>query len=209
MGVLESAVSVAAAQGSGQDRAAVFEHQGVLVAVLADGAGGSGGGARAASTVVERVAAVVTSRAWLLDAQSWSRLLLDCDAQLEREGGQSTAVIVASDGVRLVGVSVGDSQAWVVDPRSDDQLTDGQPRKPLLGGGCGVPRQFAYELGPASSVLLASDGLLNFAPRERILAAVRAPTSAQICCAELVQAARLPGGGLTDDVSVVVLRRGG
>ena len=45
------AVRIVPARGAGQDRAAVFEHGEQLVVVLADGAGGTGDGARAAQAI--------------------------------------------------------------------------------------------------------------------------------------------------------------
>jgi PPM family protein phosphatase len=178
----------------------------VVVAALADGAGGTSLGAEAASTVVECVRAAAASEPWLLDAQTWGRVLLDCDARLERAGGQATGVIVASDGVRLAGASVGDSEAWVVDSLAVDQVTDGQPRKPLLGARCGMPKRFAFELTPTATIVLGSDGVFARVARERWLAVLRSPQTAEACGDALLEAARLPSGTWADDASVVVLR---
>ncbi|HLM46278.1 MAG TPA: hypothetical protein VK458_20575, partial [Myxococcaceae bacterium] len=72
-----------------EDRAATFEYEEGLVAVVADGAGGMGGGARAAQAVVD----AVQRAGWASDARAWVDLLRRLD--LEVGPGQTTAVVVA------------------------------------------------------------------------------------------------------------------
>jgi len=62
------------ARGAGQDRAAVFEHGEQLVVVLADGAGGTGDGARAAQAIVDAAGNAT---------QDWSAFLDTLDTKLE------------------------------------------------------------------------------------------------------------------------------
>lgn len=82
-------------------------------------------------------------------------------------------------------------------------VTAQQRRKPLLGSGDAAPTPF----GPFTfngRILVASDGLLKYAPRERIRGTAFEPELERAADA-LVAAARLPGGGLQDDVALVLL----
>lgn len=180
------AVRVRGARGVGQDRTAVV---GTRI-VLADGAGGTARGAEAAERVVAMLAASDD-----FDA---------VDAELVRLGGQATAVALSIEGGTLRGASVGDSEAWLVDGERVQVLTEQQQRKPLLGDG-GVPVELAAPF--VGTLVVGSDGLFKYAARERIVAACALPTVEEVADA-LVAAAQLPDGGLQDDISVVVVRRG-
>jgi serine/threonine protein phosphatase PrpC len=172
------------ARGTGQDRAVVAGSR----IVLADGAGGTARGAAAADRAVALLAASDD-----FDA---------VDAALARLGGQATAIVITIEGTALRGASVGDSEAWLVD-RDVTVLTEHQQRKPLLGDG-GLPVAFASPL--TGTLVVGSDGLFKYVAREQIVAACSAATVDEVADA-LIAAAELPGGGLHDDVSVVVCRR--
>ena len=113
-----------------------------------------------------------------------------------------SAVVVFSSGGHLVGASVGDSGAWLIRIGGILDLTERQRRKPLLGSGFAIPVPF----GPArfhGRLLLASDGLLKFASAERITEiALAGPVDA--AAAALVEAVKMPGGGIQDDVAVLL-----
>ena len=120
------ALEIAAARGSGQDRALVFERGDGVVITLADGAGGTGNGAVAAQAVIDAVASAA-------DAADLCELLADLDHNGARLGhGQTTAVILAVKPDGMAGVSVGDSGAWLVTDDEIVDLTQGQIRKPLV-----------------------------------------------------------------------------
>ena len=83
-------------------------------------------------------------------------------------------------------------------------LTSSQRRKPLLGTGSAM-------ICPLSSndfngtLLVATDGLLKYAPRESIPEIVlNAPL--EQATADLVTLVLLPSGGLQDDVTVVLCK---
>ena len=241
-------IAVAAARGGGQDRARVFEADGGVTVVVADGAGGTGNGALAAQAIVDAVGVaaaeevvatvgVVASHAGMddvrvvashavLDAagavasqavadtvgavrnapRDWSALLFELDRDAKRLGhGQSTAVVISIRGGVLSGASAGDSGAWLVQNGDAIDLTEGQSRKPLVGAGCRpwhIPRQLLGD----GTLLVASDGLLHYAPRAAIIRLVSGedlPTAARA----LVDLVRLPSGGLQDDVAVVLCRQ--
>ncbi len=57
----------------------------------------------------------------------------------------------------------------------------------------------------SQTLLVASDGLLNYAKRADIVTIVNGP-DLEAAAAALVQLVRLPSGNLADDVSVVLVR---
>ncbi|MEM9069852.1 MAG: hypothetical protein AAGE52_15170 [Myxococcota bacterium] len=170
---------------AGDDRVHVAMGDALQVA-LADGAGGSSGGAEAATRAVETVGDAAALRA--LDHSIASSF-----------GGRCTAIWLTLSRSGIVhGLSVGDSEAWC--QRGDDwrELTENQQRKPLVGSGKARPVEFA---AAADLVLVASDGLTRYA--KDIRGILSRPNAAW----NLVGAARLPSGGLQDDIAIVLVRR--
>jgi hypothetical protein len=86
-------------------------------------------------------------------------------------------------------------------------LTEGQPRRPLLGGGLPRPRAFTAPLDWGGALLLASDGLFNYGSADTICRLIRTCANAEACCSALVDSVRLPNGALQDDVGVVLVGR--
>ncbi len=192
----------------GEDRVDVLEHEGALVAVVADGAGGLSGGARAAELLVELVReSVASSTVDPRRAETWTELLARVDLFLEADpvAGETTAVVVAITEDQVVGASCGDSGAWVIHPDGGiDDLTIHQHRRLRVGSGRARPVAFSRPLF-AGTLLVATDGLFNYARPEKI-AAVALQEDLDGAARELVQLVRLPGGGLQDDVGVVTVR---
>lgn len=175
-----------------------FNERGVLI-VLADGAGGLSGGRRAAETVLAQCGAALSGPADAVEELRRLDAVLDADAGC----GQSTAVVVVVHDGQLFGASVGDSGAWLLAPDVVRDLTSNQQRKPLLGSGAAAPVGF----GPVALVgrlLVASDGLLKYVPRDRIRQLALSGDIAR-AADELVAAARLPSGGLQDDLSLALV----
>lgn len=189
---------VIAARGRGEDRALVRESGHEVRVALADGAGGTGGGARAA----EQVVAAGVAQA---DGTDWAHVLEQLDGAIAVTGGQATAIVVQVSADGLDGASVGDSQAWVVRRGDVDELTHGQVRKPLVGAGC---RPVAFAAPPLGEgvLLVASDGLFSYAPRAKVLRVVRAGGELAAMAKALVDLVRLRSGALPDDVSLVLVR---
>jgi serine/threonine protein phosphatase PrpC len=194
----------------GEDRLDAFEPDGALVVVVADCAGGLAGGARAAELLVALVREAAGAPGFTpLRTEAWVEVLVRADLALEADptAGETTAVVVAvADGL-LLGASTGDSGAWVVQPGGGvDDLTARQHRKPRLGSGGAVPQPFSRS-GLAGTLVVGTDGLFNYAGREKI-AAVALGEDLDGAARALVQLVRLPGGGLQDDVGVVLVRAG-
>lgn len=198
-GLLHAALRVCGASGAGQDRADIFRVANGYLFVVADGAGGTSGGAEAAEFVVN----AIRKRA-AFDAD-WAAVLgtLDLDLAANASAGETTAVVALVANGEVSGASVGDSGAWVVVGEQILDLTEKQARKPLLGSGQANPVSF----GPVpfrGRLVVGSDGLFKYADPHviRVLAA-RSPVEEAV--EALVQATRLPGGSLQDDVTVIVV----
>ena len=151
---------------SGQDRAIAMPTAGGYLVAVADGAGGTGGGAAAA----ERLIAALTKLTESADSRDWFAALCTFDDELSARpsGGQTTGVVAFVDDDRVVGASVGDSSAWLISTTGEaSDLTALQRRKPLLGSGEALPVQFEAQRR-GGRLLLATDGLTKYAPPERI-----------------------------------------
>jgi PPM family protein phosphatase len=193
------ATAIAPARGAGQDRVQVVDAGDDVVVVVADGAGGTSHGANAAQAIVDAVRAVATA------THDWCGLLSELDRDLQRAGhGQSTAVIASIQAGSISGASVGDSGAWLLEAAGITDLTEHQQRKPLVGGGCTPVRIRPVLLG-TGTLLVASDGLLNYATRNDILRVVRDP-DLHAAAHALIELVRLRNGALQDDVAVVLCR---
>jgi len=193
------ALAVSPCKGTGEDRAAVVEVGGDLVIVLADGAGGTGGGELAAQAIVDDA----TRHA--RDLPSWGDVLAALDQVPARlRHGQATAVVMTLSSTGIEGASVGDSGAWLIRGDAIEDLTAGQHRKPLVGSGASPVAFRAGPLGDAT-LLVASDGLLRYA-KPRDIARVLGETDLDAAPARLIDLVRLTSGALPDDVSVVVCR---
>jgi serine/threonine protein phosphatase PrpC len=113
---------------------------------------------------------------------------------------------VVALGRTIVGASVGDSVAWILDSSGLVDLTAQQKRKPLMGSGAANPVAFSSSIG-TGVVVVASDGLAKYAARARIAAAATNRDSVQAVDA-LVDLARTRSGALQDDLALISCRRG-
>jgi len=198
---------LASGRQSSEDRAEVYAHGEDLVVVVADGAGGISGGARASAAVVETARAVAENPTLdVHDTDLWATLLKEADSTMAaKTAGETTAVIVVVGPNGLTGISVGDSEAWIVDRTSIDDLTRSQERL-RLGSGRATP--VAFQRRRLDGVLLvATDGLFKFASAGQIAATVRAGDVSR-AAERLTALVQLPSGGFQDDVGIVVVAAG-
>lgn len=195
-------VAVRVLPTSGQDRALAIPCDSGYLVAIADGAGGTGGGAAAADRLIGLIAKLAPEAA----TTDWFAALCTFDDELFTRplSGHTTGVVAFIDCARIAGASVGDSAAWLISPSGETtDLTARQRRRPLLGSGEALPVQFEAERR-GHRVLLASDGLLKYASIDRICTLARSGTVAQAAGA-LADCVRLPSGTLQDDVAVVVV----
>ncbi len=174
-----------------------------LLALLADGAGGTSGGRESATWALDelerRLKSVRIGREPLRHVMSE----LAVEAQ-ERSAGQTTLIVVQLTGTRLVGASIGDSEVRLFDPTSCQTLTDGQQRKPPEAASPRI-HSFEAELQFNALLVIASDGLWRFA-HEPLPAVDTVRGSLPSIATALIDAARLPNGQLQDDVSLIAIR---
>jgi serine/threonine protein phosphatase PrpC len=198
--------SITAASGAvGHDHVGVIHRTDSVVLVVADGAGGLTGAAKASASIVARVAELAETATEVIDPLRWVSLLHELDLALAGSG-ESTVVVVALDGHGFLGgASAGDSRAWLVGDGDAVDLTEKQARRPLVGSGRAVVTPF-YRAKAVGSLLMGTDGLFDYAPRARLLQCAR-QENLVAAAAEMVDAARLPSGRLQDDVGLVLCRR--
>ncbi len=202
----EFARSLASNRPVSGDVAEIFERDDRLVVVIADGAGGIGGGAAASRAVLESVRRAANDREFPIDdVQRWAGLMRTTDAEVFARGaGQTTAVVVVVGPQGILGVSAGDSEAWVVTASRIDDLTVGQYTRRGVGTGQVAP--FVFERTALSGVLLvATDGLMKYASPDVIAKVVR-DGAMGLAADQLVELVRLPSRTVTEDVAVVLVR---
>lgn len=195
---------VVGAGADAQDRVGIFGSDRLVLLVLADGAGGQRGGAEAAERVVESAGAHFHRPGERVDPTLWGAWMRQLDLRLADESGvgESTAIVcVIEDGRFVGGCSVGDSEALLVTAGSVVDLTRDQRRKPLLGSGKVAPQPF-FVRREGGTLLLGSDGLFKYAPRDKIVACIRSAPFAELLD-QLVDLVRLPSGARSDDVGLV------
>lgn len=191
--------------GKGEDRLLV-EHCGSrTLAVVADGAGGIGGGAAAAAMTCSIVAQRLRTGG-AGTPEDWAKCLYEADQAVVRTGGQCAAVVVEVSEGHVVGASVGDSGAWMLMGKAIFDLTENQYRKPLLGSDEAMPMGFGpIEL--SGRLLIATDGLFKYATESDITQRAMG-VSVNEALARLIEGVRLRSGALQDDVAIILVERG-
>lgn len=194
---------VLAASERGQDRIKVLNDVNRLVFVIADGAGGSSGGAEAAELVIRQTHQHMDS---LTSSKDCEKFLSEMDrvVSADKIAGETTAVIVVVSPKMVFGASVGDSGAWILNGSNVDELSQYQKRKPFIGMGGSLPVGFTRD-GLEGTLLVATDGLLKYSSREAIAATVEKLNLRELPEA-LVKLVRYPSGNLPDDIAIGLCR---
>ncbi|MEN8221582.1 MAG: protein phosphatase 2C domain-containing protein [Pseudomonadota bacterium] len=187
------------------DRAAVFQKNDLLIAIVADGAGGMSGASEAADYLVKYVQNKISKG---VDSTLCCQMLAEIDNLLYKYpiAGETTGIIavINTNNNCIVGASVGDSEAYIISNREGSHLTEYQYRKPLLGSGTAIPIPFA-PMTLDGTLILGSDGLFKYARLSEISQIIKSyqPKESVLRLFELV---RLPSGSFMDDVSVIVVK---
>ena len=187
-----------------EDRADFFWNGPNLILVLADGAGGLSGGAKAAEFVVQNAKGRINST--IVNSGQFCSFLTALDLEMSTSGtlGETTCVIVILSETGVIGASVGDSGALIFSKNSLDNLTRNQIRKPLLGSGQASPLGFD-RIHWDGVLLIASDGLLKYTSHEKIAATI-ATSSFDETAKKLIDLVRYQSSALPDDVSILLTR---
>jgi serine/threonine protein phosphatase PrpC len=169
---------------------------------IADGAGGTSGGASAAQLASSLASAHGADVS--LDSGEWCRFLSELDHTIadERDAGETTLVVLQVTDGFVEGASVGDSRSCLIAESAIVDLTRNQRRKPLLGTGAAVPTAVARQR-LSGRLVVATDGLFNYLDLSRLAVLTRS-SPLRSALDSLVEAVRLPGGTFQDDIALVV-----
>jgi serine/threonine protein phosphatase PrpC len=183
----------------------VYERGDALVVVLADGGGSLRGGETASRSLVAVVEAAVHDPTFVLeDVRPWIDLFLATDAGLAaNRAGETTGVVVVLGRHGFMGVSIGNSEAWVVKPVGLDNLTVGQHTKQRLGSNRATLAVFERPT-LCGMLVIATDGLFAYAASEVIARTVRASKPGE-AAGQLIELVRLRSGKVADDISMVLV----
>ena len=203
----ECVQALASNRTKSQDTVGIFERDGVLVVALADGGGGLRGGEAASRCLVAVVESAVNDPAFAIEqVQPWFDVFHATDSALASNGtGETTGTVVVLGPRGIIGVSAGDSEAWIVTPTAVDDLTVGQQTGQRLGSNRVTPAAFG-RAALGGILVVASDGLFKYAAGEVIARLVRA-SAIGAAVEHLVELVRLRSGKVADDVAVVLVRR--
>lgn len=188
-----------------EDRVLVLDVECGSIACIADGTGGVSGGANAADLFLAGVRRAVEDPDFdLTSPQAWAKLVDRLDREIEqaRTAGETTGVALAITSTIVVGASSGDSQAWLMSPNGWHELTENQLRKARLGTGHARAQPFTAR--PHGTLLLATDGLLDFVQLSDVASVLR--SDPEDAASALVQLVRTRFRQLPDDVAVIVFK---
>ena len=195
-------LQTAAGNPENQDRGLVLHDGQRIILCVADGAGGTSGGAEAATAAITLIRLNANR---LTDPNACIEALRDMDETIARDPciGETTCALAIVTPGELFGASVGDSEVWWIPEHGNHlNLSHAQQRKPFIGSGIAWPVPFRHQ-AERGSLLLATDGLLKYTSAERIIKTCR-EHPAEEAALRLIELVRYPSGGLPDDVTVIL-----
>jgi hypothetical protein len=193
-----------------EDRALALDLGHAWVFAVIDGAGGMGGGGRAADVVASTIEALArrADPGDLADAGFWCVVLAECDAAAlaDARAGEAAAAVLCVTGEGAFGASVGDCRIWARGGGEVVELTASQRRRPMLGDGGATPWPLDTQ-ARARAWALATDGVDVFGRAREVGARWAESGDLGAFARELVELGRGPGG-FGDDVAALVVARG-
>jgi serine/threonine protein phosphatase PrpC len=148
------------------------------IVCVADGTGGSSGGAEAADLFISGIQRASGSITFHMgEPAAWVALFEALDAEIARAplAGETTGVALAVVSGSVVGASCGNSRAYLSTQAGLRELTSGQSHRPRLGTGRASVQPFSAE---AHGVLVAAtDGLFDHVNPADVTNAVRAESA--------------------------------
>ncbi|TLX15872.1 SpoIIE family protein phosphatase [Rhizobium sp. MHM7A] len=193
------------ANEKGDDRVGYKAMDGFGAFYLADGATGIGLGAEAADAFIAALGDAEQYQ--YLTAESCCDLLRLVDEEVSVKlkcNGDTTGILIVTNGEDLWGASAGDSRGMLYKADGVVELTGWQVRKPRFGNGA-TPVGFKGKVKPGERLLLASDGLWDFAQSGVIGEIVRGAGSAEEIVHRLEQLVRSQNEDrLPDDLSIMM-----
>ncbi|MCX6368979.1 MAG: SpoIIE family protein phosphatase [Armatimonadetes bacterium] len=209
MSLFTSASRLASYRGEASEDRALIVHAApqTLVLALADGVGGRPGGGEAAQLAIETVE-IEGAKLAKNGARLWPGFFRALDDALaaHTDAGQTTLIGLTLTSQKLVGASVGDSEAWWITSEGHFDITEAQRRKPHLGTAAAEPVAFALKLTSPGTLLLASDGLFKYTDPLAVTDAVRGAADVEAAADALVALASAPAGRFYDDLALILVR---
>lgn len=184
-------------QQENKDRLFVAKGDENYVIVIADGAGGIGGGAEAAQLSINLLQNI--------NAHSPIDALQQIDRKLyeDHAAGETTVIYLKIERNKVSGASIGDSEAWLINNDTVLNITKNQKRKPLAGSGKATATGFD-DIPFKGTLLVATDGLTKYLSMSTIASTVQESPSLSNCCEILIEKSRYKSGELPDDISIVL-----
>ena len=181
----------------------------VWLCFMADGQGGRSGG-RVAAELASTTALELINRqpvTALSQISTWTQMLHDVDRAVANDvkAGFTTFVGIGIVEGNIMGVSSGDSAAWLANKRSVIQLTVDQHKNPPVGSGMAIAIPFKSEFNEASKLIVMTDGVWKYVGLEKIVDVIQQESGDDLL-EKLQAAARLRGSGrFQDDFTVVLM----
>ncbi|MFI5094766.1 MAG: PP2C family protein-serine/threonine phosphatase [Candidatus Acidiferrales bacterium] len=173
-------------------------------AALADGAGNAERAAKRVLALFEKLLNEATLDQ-VSEAATWAKWVKLLDSSL-LGGAQSTFVAVTLAGNEVVGASVGDSRAYLINREGQCRIVTEGASKQRLGSGAAKPFPIRLTLGTGEILLLLSDGAwtpLNLYLLQKTVVSATVKHFSEVPAAVLDAAGRT---GRTDDMTAVALR---
>lgn len=192
------------AHGQPRAKAGVYALPHGAVVAIADGEGPRDCVAKAAERVLQYAEQLSKEPQLRSNHDAFERHLHELDKEIANspEVAEVSMIIATVSNRGIVGYSVGDAKAWLLDEDVSSELTSGQLRAPLVGSGETLITPFAL---PATTgrILLCTQGLWDNAVEHQLLHIAR---SAQINQAtrSLLALPRLPSGTLSADIALIL-----
>lgn len=189
------------------DRLALIDHpRAGFALIVADGAGGIPGGARAAERSVGRARGFTESFVGPFDAPAWSGFLGDLDLSLadDPQCGEAAVLALSVTPTKVIGARVGDVGAWCVSNGRATSLVYGSRGGDRAGSRLAVPE--VIDEPWSGTLVVATDGWWRATDVPRALAEIEA-LALEDACERLVARVTGPSGERGDDVTVVLVRR--
>jgi len=189
----------------GDDRVGHKAMAGFGAFYLADGATGVGLGGEAADAFVAALEDADFDQYRSAEACCDLLRLADEEVSVKLKGnGDTTGILIVTNGEDLWGASAGDSRGMFYKADGVVELTCRQVRKPRFGAGA-KPVGFKGKVRPGERLLLASDGLWDFAQSGLISEVARGVGTAEGVVHRLEELVRYQNEGrLPDDLSIMM-----
>lgn len=190
-------------RGDGRVRMAWLEADTHVVLAIADGNPLKPEPAAAAQMAVEQAMKFAEGNNFPFDAARWVQCITEVDAQVATTGGETTLLILATEGEQLAGAASGDTHARQFGPRGSLPVFARAATKNVVGSKQAMidPISMAYT---SPMVIAASRGLWKYARSEKIqqTAGATPPSKLPLTLANMV---RLKTGFLNDDTGIFVM----